>query len=57
MNSNLIKKFKCDKCKNMHNIVKWKKIFNNNLYLCGNCWKKIDIMLEIELIEKLIKLK
>lgn len=54
---NSIKKFKCDGCKKLHNVITWKKIYNNNLYLCDVCWKKEDINLSIELFEKIIKLK
>ena len=54
---NSFRKFECMKCKKMHNIVIWKNIYKNNLYLCEKCWSKVDINLSIELFEKIIKLK
>lgn len=53
---NSIKKFKCDNCKQMHNIISWKKIYSTDLYLCDNCWKEVDLKLNIEILEKLINL-
>ena len=54
--NNSIKQFKCDKCNKYFNIVIWKSIYNNNLYLCDKCWKKFDLKINIEIYEKIINL-
>ncbi len=52
---NSIKKFKCDKCLKMYSHVIWKSINKKNNYMCEKCWKEFDILLKIEILEKLIR--
>ncbi len=54
---NSIKKFKCEKCHNICNSIIWKSINKLDIYMCEMCWKKYDIQLKIDVLEKLIKSK
>ena len=35
----VVKKFKCEQCKEYSNIITWKDVNPNPGKLCDNCWK------------------
>jgi transcription elongation factor Elf1 len=53
---NNIKTFTCQNCNKNNKCIIWKKYNNKNLYMCESCWKKDDILLNLEILEKIKKL-
>jgi transcription elongation factor Elf1 len=54
--NNSIKTFECMKCNKEKKYLIWKKIQNDNIFMCELCWKKFNLVLDIEILERLKKL-
>jgi len=52
---NAIKKFKCEKCQKMKDMITW-KVSKSDLFMCDNCWRREDINYKLEILEKIIQL-
>ena len=53
---NSIKKFNCQKCGIITNYIIWKNIAKENIFMCELCWKKFDLNLDMEILQRLKKL-
>ena len=50
---NSIKKFTCQKYGSIKNHIIWKKIAKENIFMCELCWKKFDLNLDMEILQRL----
>ncbi len=50
-----IKKFNCPAagCGDIKNHIIWKNIAKENIFMCELCWKKFDLILDIEILQRL----